>query len=109
MSSSMSAHVSSKLSNCKKVRRAGDLKSREGSNTAKGGRREIKVREAGEQGREAGGSDPLAPLPPHKLHTCGTWAIKMLFRALLCAYPTPTQVACSSQPAISQAALKTCL
>ena len=50
MSSGMSAHVSGKLSNCKKWRRAGGLKSRHGSSTVKGGRREIEVREAGEQG-----------------------------------------------------------
>ena len=50
MSSCMSAHVSRKLSNCKKWRRAGDLKSWHGSGTVKGGRWEIKVREAGEQG-----------------------------------------------------------
>ena len=50
MSSGMSAHVSRKLSNCKKWRRAGDLKSQHGSSTVKGGRRKIKVREAGEQG-----------------------------------------------------------
>ena len=49
MSSGMSAHVSPKLSNCKKWRRAGDLKSWHGSGTVKGGRREIKVREAGER------------------------------------------------------------
>ena len=56
MSSGMSAHVSRKLSNCKKWRRAGDLKSWHGSGTVKGGRREIKVREAREQC--TGGSDP---------------------------------------------------
>ena len=54
MSSGMSAHVSRKLSNCKKWRRAGGLKSRHGSSTVKGGRREIKVREAGEQGMGGG-------------------------------------------------------
>ena len=52
MSSGMS--VSRKLSNCKKVRQAGDLKSRDGSSTEKGGRLEIKVREAGEQGTGGG-------------------------------------------------------
>ena len=35
-------------------RRAGDLKSRDGSSTEKGGKREIKVREAGEQGTGGG-------------------------------------------------------
>ena len=50
MSSGMSAHVSRKVSNCKKWRRAGDLKSWHVSGTVKGGRQEIKVREAGEQG-----------------------------------------------------------
>ena len=39
MSSGVSARVSRKLSNCKKVRRAGDLKSRDGSSTEKGGKR----------------------------------------------------------------------
>ena len=47
--------MSRKLSNCKKVRRASDLKSRDGSSTEKGGRREIKVqRGAGEQGTGGG-------------------------------------------------------
>ena len=50
MSSGISAQVSRKLSNCKKVGRAGDLKSRHGSSMEKGWRREIKVQEAGEQG-----------------------------------------------------------
>ena len=54
MSSGMSAHVSCKLSNCKKWRRAGDLKSWHGSGTVKGGKREIKVREAREQGMGGG-------------------------------------------------------
>ena len=55
MSSSMSAHVlSHKLSNCKKWRRAGGLKSRHRSSTVKGRRRKIKVREAGEQGTGGG-------------------------------------------------------
>ena len=54
MSSGMSAHVSRKLSNCKNWRRAGDLKSWHRSGTVKGGRREIKVREAGEQGTGGG-------------------------------------------------------
>ena len=68
MSSCMSAHVSRKLSNCKKWRRAGDLKSWHGSGTVKGGRWEIKVREAGEQGMgEVGGSDPPVP-PPLKIN-----------------------------------------
>ena len=64
MSSGMSARVSRKLSNCKKWRRAGDLKSWHGSGTVKGGRREIKVRV-----REVGGSDPpCAPTTQNKLH-----------------------------------------
>ena len=50
MSSGMSAHASRKLPNCKKVRLAGDLKSRHGSSMEKGGRQEIKVQEAEEQG-----------------------------------------------------------
>ena len=54
MSSGMSAHVSRKLSNCKKWRRAGGLKSQHGSSTVKGRRRKIKVREAGEQGTGGG-------------------------------------------------------
>ena len=54
MSSSMSAHVSRKLSNCKKWRRAGGLKSRHGSSTVKGRRRKIKAREVGEQGTGGG-------------------------------------------------------
>ena len=54
MSSGMSAHVSRKLSNCKKVRRASDLKSRDRSSTEKGGRQEIKVWEAGKQGMRGG-------------------------------------------------------
>ena len=54
MSSGMSAHVSRKLSNCKKRRRAGDLKSWHGSGTVKSGRQEIKVREAREQGTGGG-------------------------------------------------------
>ena len=54
MSSGMSAHVSRKLSNCKKWRRAGDLKPRHGSSTVKGGRWEIKLQEAGEQGTGGG-------------------------------------------------------
>ena len=54
MSSGMSAHVSRKLSNCKKWRRASDLKSWQGSGTVKGGRREIKAREAREQGSGGG-------------------------------------------------------
>ena len=45
----MSGHVSRKLSNCKNVRIAVDLKSREGSTTKKGNGQEIKVREVGEQ------------------------------------------------------------
>ena len=39
---------------CQKVRRAGDLKPWDGSSTEKHGRREIKVREAGEQGTGGG-------------------------------------------------------
>ena len=50
MSSGMNAHVSRKLSNCKKVRQACDLKSPHRSSTEKGGRQEIKVREVREQG-----------------------------------------------------------
>ena len=52
MSSGMS--VSRKLSNCKKVRRAGDLKQRNGSSMEKGGRQEIRIQEAGEQGTRGG-------------------------------------------------------
>ena len=63
MSSGMSAHVWRKLSNCKKVRRAGDLKPRDGSSTEKGVRREIKVREVGEQG--TGGGRFCPPVPTH--------------------------------------------
>ena len=54
MSSGMSAHVSRKLSNCKKWRRACGLKSQHGSSTVKGRRRKIKVREAGELGTGGG-------------------------------------------------------
>ena len=63
MSSCMSAHVSRKLSNCKKWRRAGDLKSWHGSGTVKGGRWEI-LRYGKQESRvwEVGGSDP--PVPP---------------------------------------------
>ena len=46
--------MSRKLSNCKKKEIAGDLKSRHGSGMVKGGRREMKVREAGEQGTGGG-------------------------------------------------------
>ena len=46
--------MSRKLSNCKKVRQAGDLKSWHGSSTEKDGRRKIKVREVGEQGTGGG-------------------------------------------------------
>ena len=54
MSNGMSAHVTCKLSNCKKVRQADDLKSRDRSSMEKGGRWAIKVREAGEQGTGGG-------------------------------------------------------
>ena len=54
MSSGMNAHVLRKLSNCKKVRQACNLKSPDGSSTEKGGRQEIKVREAEEQGTGGG-------------------------------------------------------
>ena len=60
----MSAHVWRKLSNCKRVRQADDLKSRDGSSTEKGGRRQIKVREAGEQGTGGGRFWPPCPIPP---------------------------------------------
>ena len=60
MSSGMSAHVSRKLSNCKKWRQAGDLKSWHGSGTVKGGRRKNGKQES--RVREVGGSDP--PVPP---------------------------------------------
>ena len=43
--------VSHKLSNSKIVRRAGDLKSQDGSSFKKGPRRGIKEQEAGEQGK----------------------------------------------------------
>ena len=62
MSSGMS--VSRKLSNCEKVRRAGDLKPRNRSSMEKGGRQEIRVQEAGEQGMRGGRFSP--PCPPHK-------------------------------------------
>ena len=92
MSSVVSAHVSRKLSNCKNVRRAGDLKSQDESSTKKGGRREIKVREAGEQGTgggrgESGGSDPLSSPPPPLTKYCaclhGRYGLKAIAVVLI--------------------------
>ena len=56
MSSGMNAHVSRKLSNCKKVRQAGNLKSPDGAARKRAGG---KVREAGGQGTESGRFWPL--------------------------------------------------
>ena len=64
--------MSHKLSTCEKVRRAGDLKSRDGNSTEKGGRQEIKVLEAGDEGMGGGRAGDgrrkvlTPPVPPRQ-------------------------------------------
>ena len=54
--------LSRKLSNCKNVRQACNLKSRDRSSMEKGRTQEVKVREVGEQGTVGGRFRP--PVPP---------------------------------------------